>query len=202
MNSDMKTIEKKQRPRVAVYCSSREELEQSVVEGSRMIARAIGECEADLVYGGVNAGLMHEVAAAAKKGGAKIIGVVPEVFIHRADPLCDEIVKARDLNDRKGLMIGMADVFIVLPGGIGTIDEWISTLSDIMVREKVDPTADRPILVWNHDDMYSGMASQLRATADSVYARGKRVDRSLLFSSAADLVACFSQIVKGLGSKV
>ena len=198
----MEKKETRGRRRAAVYCSSREGLEQSVVEGSRMIAQTIGECGTDLVYGGVNAGLMHEVAAAAKESGAKVTGVVPEVFAHRADPLCDEIVKARDLNDRKGLMIGMADVFIVLPGGIGTIDEWISTLSDIMVREKVDPTADRPILVWNHDDMYSGMASQLRATADSVYARGKRVDRSLLFSSAADLVACFSQIVKGLGSKV
>lgn len=173
--------------KIAVYCSSREGLPAAVEEGARLIATAIGESGSTLVYGGVNAGLMHTVAQAAHDAGAHIVGVVPEVFTHRADPLVDELVMARDLNDRKGRMIDMADLFVVLPGGLGTIDEWISTLSHIMVQERVDPKADRPILVWNHDDMYSGMAAQLSATAESVYARGKRVDRSHILATASDV---------------
>lgn len=184
-----------ERKKVAVYCSSRSELPEGVEAGARMIASTIGECGAALVYGGVNAGLMHTVAEAADATGAEIIGVVPEVFAHRADALCSRVIPTADLNARKGKMIELADVIVVLPGGIGTIDEWISTLSDIMVREKVDPDADRPILVWNHDEMYSGMATQLSATACSVYARGKKVDRSRLYATAESLAAALRELL-------
>lgn len=130
---------------------------------------------------------MHTVAQAAHDAGGRVVGVVPEVFRHRADPVCDQLVLTRDLNERKSRMIAMGDAFIVLPGGIGTIDEWIATLSDIMVRERYDAGADRPILVWNHQGMYDGTIAQLAATTASVYARGGRIDRSLIFATAREL---------------
>ena len=119
------------------------------------------------------------------------------MFASRADAVCHELVEATDLNDRKGKMIDMADVFVVLPGGIGTIDEWISTLSHIMVMEKAEPDADRPILVWNHEGMYDGEVRQLAETSRSVYARGKRVDRSLVFGSAHELAAHLRLLIEG-----
>lgn len=175
--------------KVAIYCSSQSNLPAEVIEGAKDIAAAIGEAGGELVYGGVNAGLMHTVAEAAHRAGAKVTGVIPDVFRHRGDDLCDEMIYTADLNERKERMIDMADIFVVLPGGIGTLDEWISTLSHIMVKEKTDPNADRPILVWNHESMYDGMARQLTATDRSVYARGRRVDRSLLFPDASSLAA-------------
>ena len=188
MMTDVNT-ESKSHIRVACYCSSRGDLPAEVVEGTGRIVSAIGEAGAELIYGGVNAGLMHVVAAAAHESGAKVIGVVPEVFRHRADELCDEVILTKDLSERKGVMIDMADIFIVLPGGIGTIDEWISTLSHIMVKEKVAPDADKPILVWSYNDMYRGMAEQLRDTDRSIYARGKRVDRSMIFTDPEALIS-------------
>lgn len=181
--------------KIAVYCSSREDLGPDVTGAAEMVGSAIGRCGATLVYGGVNAGLMHTVAGAASRVGARVLGVVPEVFRHRADPVCDEVVFTSDLNERKGVMIRQADIFIVLPGGLGTIDEWLSTLSDIMVRERVDRDADRPILVLNLNGMYDGMVRQLCETAGSVFARGKRVDRSLVFSTARELVAALESLV-------
>lgn len=183
--------------KVAVYCSSRADLGREVTEGARLIASRIGECGAALVYGGVNAGLMHEVATAAKDSGAMVTGVVPKVFAHRVDDVCTEVLTARDLNERKGIMINEADLFVVLPGGIGTIDEWVSTLSHIMVEEKVRADADKPILVWNHEGMYEGMVKQLCDTAESVYARGKRVDRSLIFDTAEPLAATMTELLRG-----
>ncbi len=182
-------MDSKRQVRVVCYCSSRGDLPAEVVEGTGRIVSAIGEAGAELIYGGVNAGLMHVVAAAAHESGAKVIGVVPEVFRHRADELCDEVILTKDLSERKGVMIDMADIFIVLPGGIGTIDEWISTLSHIMVKEKVAPDADKPILVWSYNDMYRGMAEQLRDTDRSIYARGKRVDRSMIFTDPEELIS-------------
>lgn len=183
--------------RVGVYCSSRVDLPEAVTSGARLIASVIGRCGGELVYGGVNAGLMHTVGQGARDSGAKVTGVVPEVFGHRVDPVCHETVSTRDLNERKGRMIEMADVFVVLPGGIGTIDEWISTLSHIMVQERVDPHADKPILVWNHEGMYDGQVRQLAETAGSVYARGKRVDRSLVFTDAAELAEVLGRLIGG-----
>lgn len=201
------------RPRVAVYCSSRGGLPEGVERGAAMIAESIGKAGADLVYGGVNAGLMHVVAEAAHNAGARVIGVIPEVFIHRADSLCDELIPTSDLNARKGKMIEISDIFIVLPGGVGTIDEWISTLSHIMVygaaagkpqphdetaAGKPQSHADCPIMVWNHAGMYDGMVAQLAATNESVYARGKRVDRSRIFSSAEELSEDLEKSIAGL----
>lgn len=183
--------------RVCIYCSSRADLPAAVGDGARHIASVIGECGGELVYGGVEAGLMHTVSVAARDAGAVVTGVVPEVFAHRADPVCHSVVAARDLSERKGRMIEMSDVFVVLPGGIGTIDEWLSTLSHIMVQEKVDPQADKPILVWNHEGMYDGQVRQLAETAESVYARGKRVDRSLVFGTSAELAAALREIISG-----
>ena len=183
--------------RVAVYCSSRADLPADVVAGAELIPSSIGQAGGELVYGGVDAGLMHTVGRAARAAGAHVTGVVPEVFASRADAVCHELVEATDLNDRKGKMIDMADVFVVLPGGIGTIDEWISTLSHIMVMEKAEPDADRPILVWNHEGMYDGEVRQLAETSRSVYARGKRVDRSLVFGSAHELAAHLRLLIEG-----
>lgn len=190
-----KVMDNCKRTRVACYCSSRGDLPAEVVEGTGRIVSAIGEAGAELIYGGVNAGLMHVVAAAAHESGAKVIGVVPEVFRHRADKLCDEVILTKDLSERKGVMIDTADIFIVLPGGIGTIDEWISTLSHIMVQEKVDPDADKPILVWSYNDMYRGMAEQLHDTDQSIYARGKRVDRSMVFTDPGELISRLSVLL-------
>ena len=78
--------------KIAVYCSSREDLGPDVTGAAEMVGSAIGRCGATLVYGGVNAGLMHTVAGAASRAGARVLGVVPEIFRHRADPVCDEVV--------------------------------------------------------------------------------------------------------------
>jgi len=183
------------RKRIAVYCSSRENLGEEVTSQALDVAGAIGRLGCDIIYGGVNAGLMHMVASAAHDAGAFVTGVIPEIFRHRADPLCDKIIFTSDLNVRKGTMISNSDIFIVLPGGLGTIDEWISTISDIMVREKTDPNADRPILVLNINGMYDGIVSQLTETATSVFARGKRVDRSFIFTDSRQLIAHLNHIV-------
>lgn len=181
--------------KIVVYCSSRPDLGQEYENIASVLGEWIGKTTSTLVYGGVNAGLMHSVAQAAHDAGAKIIGVVPEIFSHRADELCDEILLTANLNERKGKMIEIGDIFVVLPGGVGTIDEWISTLSDIMVREKIDSTADRPIVVVNYKGMYDDVISQLSATNESVFARGKRVDRSICVSDAESMVATLDSLL-------
>lgn len=178
--------------KIVVYCSSRGDLPEEIIRGARLIGETIGKTGASLVYGGVNAGLMHVVAEAVANAGAEVIGVVPSIFGHRRDEVCHKIIETQDLNDRKGKMISLGDAFVVLPGGIGTIDEWISTLSHILAAERCDSSANRLIYVWNHEGMYDTIINALQQSDDSIFGQGRRASRSLVFSSAEDLCAALT----------
>ena len=169
--------------KIAVYCSSRGDLPQEVVDFATMAGNWIGRNGHTLVYGGVKAGLMHVTAEAVKAAGGRVVGVIPELFKHRADPLCDELLLARDLNDRKSQMIALSDAFIVLPGGLGTVDEWISTLSQFTV----DRTFTKPIIVCNHDNMFHSLAEQLAQIGQSVYGFGRQMPTTEYVQSVEEL---------------
>ena len=66
---------------------------------------------------------MHTVAQATHDAGGKVLGVVPDRFKHRTDAVVDQVVNCQDLGDRKTIMIDNAQLFVVLPGGLGTLDE-------------------------------------------------------------------------------
>ena len=176
--------------RIVVYCSANPNLPQEITDIAVALGRWIGEGGHSLIYGGVKAGLMHITAQAANDAGCKnVVGVVPEFFMHRADPLCTELVLARDLNHRKAMLIERGDIFVVLPGGLGTIDEWVSTLSTLVVEG-----SDKPIIVVNHNGMYSAMAEQLSNTAQSQFARAESIDRSILVNNLQEFITQLSTI--------
>lgn len=180
---------------VAVYCSSRSGLPEEVEQIAQGLGKLLGESGSRLVYGGVNAGLMHTLASAAREAGAEVCGIVPEVFRERVDACCTEVHYTRDLNERKARMIEMADLFVVLPGGIGTIDEWISTLSHIKVMEKKIPGYDKPIIAVDLHGMYAGLREQLRLTSESVYGRGSRIDRTLYAADEQALLSILTPLL-------
>ena len=99
------------------------------MKSAEALGQWIGSHGHTLVYGGVNAGLMHTVAQATHDAGGKVIGIIPERFRSRADELNDEVIFTADLAERKATMIEMANLFVVLPGGIGTLDEFIETMT-------------------------------------------------------------------------
>ena len=79
----------------------------------------------ELVFGGVNQGLMECIAKATKAAGGHTIGVVPSIVEEtgRTSQYNDEVITCNNLSERKQLMLEASDVFIALPGGIGTLDE-------------------------------------------------------------------------------
>ncbi len=178
--------------KVVVYCSANNDLPEEITGLASSVGLWIGECHHSLVYGGVNAGLMHITAQAAHDAGCKsIIGVVPEMFAHRADPLCSEIVLAHDLNDRKSRLIAHGDAFVVLPGGLGTIDEWISTLSHLVVEG-----SERPVVVVNYNGMYDAQIQQLAITAQSQFSRSQLITSSILVNNSQELINKLNEINK------
>jgi uncharacterized protein (TIGR00730 family) len=118
-----------------------------------------------LVYGAGGVGLMGAVARAAAKGGAPILGVIPEFL--RAKEMGDnlppqEIVLTNDLLERKRVMIDRSDAFIALPGGYGTLDEVLEVVSMAALGQHVGP-----IVLLDVDDDW-------RPLLDYVHGLGRR----------------------------
>ena len=108
--------------KIVVYCSSQEGLEKKYQQLAHDLGTWIGQNGHTLVYGGSNAGLMHITAAAVHEAGGHIVGVIPEMFRHRIDPVCDELFYTATSRDPKQDMCAHGDSFFILPGVIGTLD--------------------------------------------------------------------------------
>ena len=176
--------------KIVVYCSSQGGLEGKYQQLARQLGTWIGQHGHTLLYGGSNAGLMHITATAVHEAGGHVIGVIPEMFRHRIDPVCNEVVYTANLGDRKQYMIEHGDVFVVMPGGIGTLDEWISTLA-VMTIGNDDP---RPIIAANLDGLYDATIQQLADMTQTPFARGKNLARTLVATTATELLHILSTL--------
>ena len=175
---------------IVVYCSSQAGLEEKYQQLARDLGTWIGQHGHTLLYGGSNAGLMHITASAAHEAGAHVVGVIPEMFRHRIDPVCDEVVYTANLGDRKQYMIEHGEVFVVMPGGIGTLDEWMSTLA-VMTIGNDDP---RPVIVANIDGLYDATIQQLADMTRTPFARSKNLSRTLVAPTPTDLIATLNTL--------
>lgn len=142
---------------ITVYCSSVDGLPQLWQDGARSVGQWIGAHGAQLVYGGIDSGLMHQVADAARRSGATVVGVVPSRKRGAASALNNVTIATEDLSDRKGTMQVLADVFVVLPGGYGTIDELAGAFSYLNFTQQY-----RPLIIFNPDGVFDHLLAQLR----------------------------------------
>lgn len=111
--------------RLAVYCGSAGGADPAFAEAARDLGLTMAERGIDLVYGGGRLGLMGAVADAMLGAGGEVYGVIPESLIPHevAHPGCTQLVTVATLHERKAKMTELSDAFVVLPGGIGTLDE-------------------------------------------------------------------------------
>ncbi len=111
--------------RLAVYCGSAAGTDPRFGEDTRALAAAMVDARVDLVYGGGRLGLMGVVADAVLEGGGRVYGVIPAALVDLevAHPGLTELHQVETMHERKALMTDLADGFVALPGGIGTLDE-------------------------------------------------------------------------------
>jgi uncharacterized protein (TIGR00730 family) len=116
---------------VAVFCASSPGTAPEYLDAARTLGRALGARGMGLVYGGASVGLMGALADAALSAGAPVIGVLPAVLRDReiAHPGLSELHFVSTMHERKALMAERADAFLALPGGFGTLDEFLEILT-------------------------------------------------------------------------
>jgi len=116
---------------VAVYCGSSAGKDPAFARGARDLAGVLLRKGLGVVYGGGNVGLMGILADEMLKGGGEIVGVIPQGLAHReiAHEGLTELRVVGSMHERKLLMAEMADGFIALPGGTGTLEELLEALT-------------------------------------------------------------------------
>ncbi len=138
--------------KIAVYCGSDFGTSPAYAEAAIELGRWIGESGNSLIYGGGESGLMGAVAKEVYNLGREVVGVVPGnvAFIKdRPQPYVTELIVTRNMSDRKEKMLELADVFIALPGGIGTLDE----ISEAITLTKIG-VFNKPCIMFDRNGFY------------------------------------------------
>ena len=126
---------------LTVYCSSSTHLDPEFHEPAAIVGAELARRGISLVYGGGKIGLMGEVAQAIQKGGGRIVGVITQYLLDREQGKedCDELIIVDSMRERKRLMAEKGDGFLILPGGLGTYEEFFEILTGRVVREHTKP---------------------------------------------------------------
>jgi len=117
---------------VGVYCASSDHIDRVYFYAAATLGRILAEREYTLLYGGGNVGLMGEMARAVHGHGGRVVGYIPR-RLHGAVGIpymrADELVVTETMQDRKRNIFSRADAFVVLPGGFGTMEEFMEVLT-------------------------------------------------------------------------
>lgn len=121
--------------KICIFCSANQQIDPDFFTMTEELGRWAAEKGHTIVYGGVNCGLMECVAKASKEAGGHTIGVVP-VIVEKSGRTSDYVdveIPVDNLSDRKQLMMDQSEVFIALPGGLGTLDEIFTVVASATI---------------------------------------------------------------------
>ncbi|MFB6982461.1 LOG family protein [Streptomyces scopuliridis] len=124
---------------------------------AREFAELIGKGGHTLVWGGSDSGLMKVVADGVQETGGRLVGVSVDFLRDRARPNADEMVTAKDLAERKALLLAKSDAVVIMVGGTGTLDE----ATEILELKK-HALHTKPVVLLNTAGFYDGLKQQFR----------------------------------------
>lgn len=172
--------------RVAAYCGSAEGNFPAFRAEAAALGTAIAAAGLGLVYGGANVGLMGAVADSALAGGAEVIGVLPRVLAGReiAHTGLTRLEIVPTMHRRKARMVALADAFLILPGGYGTLDEMLEivTWSQLRIHSK-------PCILINTLGYWNGLLDFLDTTVEAGFLKSENRALLLVAKDAAEAVA-------------
>ena len=136
---------------VTVYCSSSSQAPQSYFDEATILGNGLAERNIGLVFGGGHVGLMGRTADAVMQAGGTVKGIIPRFLEEKevAHYGISELHVVETMHERKMLLTGWADAFVILPGGFGTLDE----LMEIITWKHLGQH-DKPIILLNVDGFW------------------------------------------------
>ena len=178
---------------VCVYCGSRNGLLPAYAEVARKVGTWIGHHQGQLVYGGGNNGLMGLVAQATADAGGRVVGIIPKALqtTENTRTACTELHVVNTMHERKHMMAERADVFLALPGGIGTFEELFEAWTWRQLGYH-----DKPIGVLNTEGYYDGLLSFAQSSVNAGFLSDWQMD---LIKSGTQPAALLRELVEAAG---
>jgi hypothetical protein len=154
--------------------------------GGRIAGAGLG-----LVYGAGSIGLMGVVARAARDGGAPVIGIIPEHLdaVEITQDGLTELHVTQNMHERKKMMFDRSDAFVILPGGLGTLDETfeIMTWAQLSLHRK-------PIILINHEDYWTPLVDLVSNVVEAGFAAPENATLLSVVETAEDAIELLKQM--------
>ena len=179
---------------ISIYGAASELIDKSFIEQTEKLGEMLAKHGHRLVYGAGGTGLMGASARGFKVGGGDVIGVAPH-FMHEIEPIytgCTELIETETMADRKEIMEDMADIFIITPGGIGTLDEFFQciTLSELW-------RLDKDIIFYNINDYYTKIIEYMEECIDKKFIRERVKDFYKVATTPEEVVDLLDGVLDG-----
>ncbi len=171
--------------RVCVYCGSRSGKRPEYIESAQRLAEEMTKRGLGLVYGGASVGIMGVISDAVLSNGGEVIGVIPQSLVDKevSHSGVTELKIVDSMHERKAVMADLADGFIALPGGLGTLEELFEVLtwSQLGLHKK-------PCGLLNVKGYYDKLCSFLDYAVEEQFVKMKHRELLLLEESAEKLL--------------
>ncbi len=173
------------RPRICVFAGSSDGAKPAYADAAGGLARSIVAAGIGLVYGGGRVGLMGALADSALAEGGEVVGVIPSALERRevAHTGLTELHVVGSMHERKAMMVELADAFVALPGGFGTMDELVEavTWSQLGIHAK-------PIGLLDVEGYWRPLRALVDHAVDQGFVRAAHRDRLVWAEDADELV--------------
>ncbi|MDO4622588.1 MAG: TIGR00730 family Rossman fold protein [Eubacteriales bacterium] len=155
---------------ICLYGAASDRIQEDYIETVEELGRQIAGHGHSMIYGAGASGLMGAAARGMTEAGGYIIGVTPH-FMHEFEPIyeCTEVIDTETMAERKVIMESRADAFIVVPGGIGTFDEFFQ----ILTLKELDRLGNKPIILLNVEGYYNELYAMMQAANAKGFFREK-----------------------------
>jgi uncharacterized protein (TIGR00730 family) len=171
--------------KIAVFCGSSTGNQSSFVTAAKKLGTFFANNGIDIVYGGGKVGLMGTIADAALARGGKVIGVIPEYLKEKeiAHEGLTELIIVKDMHERKALMAAMADAFVALPGGAGTLEEIFEAWTWAQLGHHSKPCA-----FYNTNGFYKDLLAMITNMVNSGFLNAEYSEMLILADSPEILI--------------
>ena len=171
--------------KICVYCGSGPGTDPAFVEAARAFGAIMAKNGIGLVYGGGHVGMMGELAEAVRAHGGEVTGVIPDFLVEREHAIkgAHGLIVTRDMHERKRKMFELADAFVALPGGVGTLEEIVEQMTWAQLgRHK------KPILLANVAGFWQPLCALLDHMKTLEFIRGDLNFDLLVADKVADIL--------------
>jgi uncharacterized protein (TIGR00730 family) len=181
---------------LCVFCGARFGTDPAARDIAVGLGRLLAGEGITLVYGGGGVGLMGLVANAALDAGGQVVGIIPQFLLKReaGHPALTKTVVVETMHERKLEMFKRSDAFVVLPGGLGTLEELFEVLS-----WRTLGLHTKPIVIVDQGGYWKPLADLLRSVVDGGFAERAHLDHVAFVSDLKDLLPAIAAMPRQVG---